>query len=181
MKDFDISKEAGGVERAIRKIFRANVSENYLEIHLFWAGKGTCCIPVYGYYGPLISAIHVVSGNVYDMIYELICDVFDMIIFCLLLLINNYSDFVSNVPGIPPSNRGKKSRLGLIVGIAVPVGVMSLIFIFAVFYKKRKSQHYNEEGKNITAVVEVLVKYCLRNKHLWTLYRSLLAKIQVTL
>jgi hypothetical protein len=47
------------------------VSENYLEIHLFWAGKGTCCIPVQGYYGPLISAIHVTSGNVYDIIYEL--------------------------------------------------------------------------------------------------------------
>ncbi|XP_065618418.1 probable LRR receptor-like serine/threonine-protein kinase At1g56130 isoform X4 [Quercus suber] len=115
LKDFDITKEAGEVEKAIPKIFKANVSENYLEIHLFWAGKGTCCIPVQGYYGPLISAIHVVS------------------------------DFVSNVPGIPPSNREKKSRLGLIVGIAVPVGVVSLILIFAVLYVKRKSQHYNEE------------------------------------
>ncbi|KAM4112459.1 hypothetical protein ACJW30_05G141700 [Castanea mollissima] len=114
-KDFDISKEAGGVERALQKIFKANVSENYLEIHLFWAGKGTCCIPVQGHYGPLISAIHVVS------------------------------DFGSNVTGIPPSNRGKKSRLGLIVGIAVPVGVVSLIFIFAVFYMKRKPQHNNED------------------------------------
>ncbi|XP_050288033.1 probable LRR receptor-like serine/threonine-protein kinase At1g56140 isoform X2 [Quercus robur] len=115
LKDFDISKEAGGVERALPKIFKANVSENYLEIHLFWAGKGTCCVPIQGYYGPLISAIHVVS------------------------------DFVSNVPGIPSSNRGKKSRLGLIVGIAVPVGVVSLIFIFAVFYMKRKPQHNNED------------------------------------
>ncbi|XP_065624434.1 probable LRR receptor-like serine/threonine-protein kinase At1g56130 isoform X4 [Quercus suber] len=115
LKDFDISKEAGGVERALPKIFRANVSENYLEIHLFWAGKGTCCVPIQGYYGPLISAIHVVS------------------------------DFVSNVTGIPLSNRGKKSRLGLIVGIAVPVGVVSLIFIFAVFYMKRKPQHNNED------------------------------------
>ncbi|KAK4588890.1 hypothetical protein RGQ29_019772 [Quercus rubra] len=115
LKDFDISKEAGGVERALQKNFKVNVSENYLEIHLFWAGKGTCCIPVQGYYGPLISAIHVVS------------------------------DFVSNVTGIPPSNRGKKSRLGLIVGIAVPVGVASLIFIFAVFYMKRKPQHSNED------------------------------------
>ncbi|KAF3947695.1 hypothetical protein CMV_026203 [Castanea mollissima] len=115
LKDFDISKEAGGVERALQKIFKANVSENYLEIHLFWAGKGTCCVPIQGYYGPLISAIHVVS------------------------------DFVSNVTGIPPSNRGKKSRLGLIVGIAVPVGVVSLIFIFAVFYMKRKPQHNNED------------------------------------
>ncbi|XP_050288038.1 probable LRR receptor-like serine/threonine-protein kinase At1g56140 [Quercus robur] len=73
-KDFDISKEAGGVERALQTNFTANVSQNYLAIHLFWAGKGTCCIPVQGYYGPLISAIHVVS------------------------------DFVSNVTGIPPSN-----------------------------------------------------------------------------
>ncbi|KAM4112469.1 hypothetical protein ACJW30_05G142300 [Castanea mollissima] len=62
LKDFDISKEAGGVERAIPKNFTANVSENYLEIHLFRAGKGTCCIPVQGYYGsPLISTIHVDS------------------------------------------------------------------------------------------------------------------------
>ncbi|GMN58771.1 hypothetical protein TIFTF001_027868 [Ficus carica] len=60
-KDFDISKEAGGVQRAIAREFRVNVSENYLEIHLFWAGKGTCCIPVQGYYGPLITTVHAAS------------------------------------------------------------------------------------------------------------------------
>ncbi|GMY38149.1 probable LRR receptor-like serine/threonine-protein kinase At1g56130 [Fagus crenata] len=114
-KDFDISKEAGGVERAIRKNFMANVSENYLEIHLFWAGKGTCCTPVIGYYGPLISAIHVAS------------------------------DFVSTVPGILPSTPGEKSKLGLIIGIAVAVGVVTLILIFAVFYMKRKSLHHDED------------------------------------
>ncbi|XP_062096588.1 probable LRR receptor-like serine/threonine-protein kinase At1g56140 isoform X3 [Humulus lupulus] len=57
-RDFDISKEAGGVLKAISRPFRANVTENYLEIHLFWAGKGTCCIPKRGYYGPLITAVH---------------------------------------------------------------------------------------------------------------------------
>lgn len=65
MKDFDIAKEAGGVERAIAKKFNATVSENYLEIHMFWAGKGTCCIPKEGYYGPLIAAVHAASGNLY--------------------------------------------------------------------------------------------------------------------
>ncbi|PON40428.1 Mitogen-activated protein kinase kinase kinase [Parasponia andersonii] len=60
-KDFDIAKEAGGVERAIVKKFNVTVSENYLEIHLFWAGKGTCCIPKEGYYGPLVAAIHAAS------------------------------------------------------------------------------------------------------------------------
>ena len=63
LTDFDISKEAGGVQRAIAREFKVNVSENYLEIHLVWAGKGTCCIPVQGYYGPLIATVHAASGN----------------------------------------------------------------------------------------------------------------------
>ncbi|KAJ9691461.1 hypothetical protein PVL29_013591 [Vitis rotundifolia] len=63
LEDFDISKEAGGVQKAIEKKFNATVSENYLEIHLFWAGKGTCCIPYDGYYGPSISALSVVSAS----------------------------------------------------------------------------------------------------------------------
>ncbi|XP_062165151.1 probable LRR receptor-like serine/threonine-protein kinase At1g56140 isoform X4 [Alnus glutinosa] len=114
-KDFDISKEAGGIEKAISKVFNATVSENYLEIHLFWAGKGTCCTPVTGDYGPMISALHVVS------------------------------DFQPTVSGIPPSTTEGKSRTGLIVGIAVPVGVVSLILIFAVCFLKRKSGSSDEE------------------------------------
>ncbi|XP_010645959.1 probable LRR receptor-like serine/threonine-protein kinase At1g56140 isoform X4 [Vitis vinifera] len=61
-RDFDISKEAGGVQRAVVRKFHATVSKNYLEIHLLWAGKGTCCIPFEGYYGPSISALSVVSA-----------------------------------------------------------------------------------------------------------------------
>ncbi|KAK8705869.1 hypothetical protein V6N13_049455 [Hibiscus sabdariffa] len=46
LEDFDIKREAGGVSiQAITRQFTAVVSENYLEIHLFWAGKWTCCIP----------------------------------------------------------------------------------------------------------------------------------------
>ncbi|KAK0596516.1 hypothetical protein LWI29_016437 [Acer saccharum] len=63
-KDFDIKKEAGGVPRtAIQRLFTARVSENYLEIHLFWAGKGTCCIPTQGTYGPSISAISAIPSK----------------------------------------------------------------------------------------------------------------------
>ncbi|KAL4283976.1 hypothetical protein GQ457_16G009080 [Hibiscus cannabinus] len=58
LRDFDISKEAGGVERAIIKNFTANVTANHLEIHLFWAGKGTPD----SNYGPSISAISVVPN-----------------------------------------------------------------------------------------------------------------------
>ncbi|XP_058071801.1 probable LRR receptor-like serine/threonine-protein kinase At1g56140 isoform X2 [Magnolia sinica] len=60
LKDFDIKREAGGAfKRAVVRAFQANVTENFLEIHLFWAGKGTCCIPFRGTYGPSISAISV--------------------------------------------------------------------------------------------------------------------------
>ncbi|KAJ6701956.1 LEUCINE-RICH REPEAT TRANSMEMBRANE PROTEIN KINASE [Salix koriyanagi] len=115
LKDFDISKEAGGVDRAITKTFSVNVSENHLEIHLFWAGKGTCCNPVQGYYGPIISALNVVP------------------------------DFTPNVSGIPFSTRKEKSRTGVIVGVSISVGVVSLILIFAVLYMRMRKDSEDEE------------------------------------
>ena len=57
LPDFDIRMVAGGSFKAVPRDFLAQVSENYLEIHLFWSGKGTCCIPSQGTYGPSISAI----------------------------------------------------------------------------------------------------------------------------
>ncbi|KAF9593206.1 hypothetical protein IFM89_020701 [Coptis chinensis] len=60
VKDFDIRREVGGfVNRAVQRLYQVRVSENFLEIHLFWAGKGTYTIPVRGYYRPSISAISV--------------------------------------------------------------------------------------------------------------------------
>ena len=64
MKNFDIRKEAGGKSfSAVNKQFVAQVTENYLEIHLLWAGKGTCCTPEVGTYGPSISAISVTPSE----------------------------------------------------------------------------------------------------------------------
>ncbi|RXH98812.1 hypothetical protein DVH24_011137 [Malus domestica] len=114
-KDLDISSEAGGVNRAIVRKFNVNVSENYLEIHLFWAGKGTCCIPEQGDYGPLIAAVHAAS------------------------------DFTPTVAGLPPTTPGKKSKTGLIVGIAVPIGVVSLLLIFAILYMRRKKSEKEDD------------------------------------
>ncbi|CAH2061021.1 unnamed protein product, partial [Thlaspi arvense] len=65
-KDFDIHTSANRSDvRVVQRAFKANVSENYLEIHLFWAGKGTCCIPFQGTYGPLVSAIS--TSDLYDL------------------------------------------------------------------------------------------------------------------
>ncbi|KAL2894544.1 hypothetical protein RDABS01_010453, partial [Bienertia sinuspersici] len=59
-RNFDIRREAGGESyRPVRKNYTTHVTANYLEIHLFWTGKGTCCIPRQGTYGPSISAISV--------------------------------------------------------------------------------------------------------------------------
>ncbi|KAL6888957.1 hypothetical protein ACP4OV_009983 [Aristida adscensionis] len=59
LEDFNIRDEAGGVNRAITKNFTTNITDNTLEIHFYWGGKGTTAIPYRGVYGPLISAISV--------------------------------------------------------------------------------------------------------------------------
>ncbi|KAH9779285.1 putative LRR receptor-like serine/threonine-protein kinase [Citrus sinensis] len=60
LKDFDIMEEAGGVGIGITREFKdVSVNGSTMEIHLYWAGKGTNAIPYRGVYGPLISAITV--------------------------------------------------------------------------------------------------------------------------
>ncbi|CAM0902803.1 unnamed protein product [Alopecurus aequalis] len=57
-QNFDIRKAAGGKSYVVvKKQYVVPVVKNFLEIHLFWAGKGTCCIPTQGYFGPAISAL----------------------------------------------------------------------------------------------------------------------------
>ena len=64
LKDFNIVEEARGVGIPIIKEFDdVLVSGSTLEIHFYWAGKGTTSIPVKGVYGPLISAIEVTPSK----------------------------------------------------------------------------------------------------------------------
>uniref|UniRef100_A0A803NXY4 non-specific serine/threonine protein kinase n=1 Tax=Cannabis sativa TaxID=3483 RepID=A0A803NXY4_CANSA len=59
-KDFNIMEKAGGAQKGITETFdNVLVKGSTLEIHLYWAGKGTNAIPERGVYGPLISAITV--------------------------------------------------------------------------------------------------------------------------
>ncbi|KAJ6814982.1 putative LRR receptor-like serine/threonine-protein kinase [Iris pallida] len=59
LKDFNIAEAAGGSGKPITRTFNASVTQQTLEIHFYWAGKGTTGIPTRGVYGPLISAISV--------------------------------------------------------------------------------------------------------------------------
>ncbi|KAF7150968.1 hypothetical protein RHSIM_Rhsim02G0089600 [Rhododendron simsii] len=63
-KDFDIEAAAEGVDKAkILNFSNVAVTNRTVEIRFYWAGKGTRVIPRSGTYGPLISAISVVSNN----------------------------------------------------------------------------------------------------------------------
>lgn len=62
-KDFNIKEQANGTGKAIIRSFNVTVTDNTLDIRLYWTGKGTTCIPSRGNYGPLISAISVCWGK----------------------------------------------------------------------------------------------------------------------
>ncbi|KAJ0684386.1 putative protein kinase RLK-Pelle-DLSV family [Helianthus annuus] len=57
-ENFNIVEEANGVQRGTFIDFdNVMVNGTTLEIHLYWAGKGTTAVPNRGVYGPLLSAI----------------------------------------------------------------------------------------------------------------------------
>ncbi|KAK7857216.1 putative lrr receptor-like serine/threonine-protein kinase [Quercus suber] len=93
------------------------VSQNYLEIHLFWAGKGTCCVPAQGTYGPSISAISATP------------------------------EFTPTVSNIPPSSNKNRTRLivGLVVGVGV-VSFLAVFIVFYIV-RRRKPPTNDDEGK----------------------------------
>ncbi|KAI9085906.1 hypothetical protein K1719_031983 [Acacia pycnantha] len=94
LNEFNIMEEAGGVGKGIIKDFNVDVNDNSLEIHLYWAGKGTTAIPNRGVYGPLISAISVTpnfkvpakglsGGAIAGIVVAVICVIFILILFVL--------------------------------------------------------------------------------------------------
>ncbi|KAI9086892.1 hypothetical protein K1719_031053 [Acacia pycnantha] len=116
-KDFDIKREAGDASfRAVRRDFQVNVSENFLEIHLFWAGKGTCCIPTQGTYGPLISAISATP------------------------------DFIPKVSNKLPGSSKNRTGLtvGIVVGVGV-VSFLSVLVVFCIIQRRKRHGDGEEE------------------------------------
>ncbi|XP_024198025.1 probable leucine-rich repeat receptor-like serine/threonine-protein kinase At3g14840 [Rosa chinensis] len=62
LKDFDIEKDAQGVDKPVIWEFKAvEVKKKTLEIRFHWSGKGTTASPNRGVYGPLISALSIES------------------------------------------------------------------------------------------------------------------------
>ncbi|PKU73620.1 putative LRR receptor-like serine/threonine-protein kinase [Dendrobium catenatum] len=124
-KDFDIKKEAGGKSfTVVLKEYQAHVTNNFLEVHLFWAGKGSNFIPSSGYYGSSISAI---SVSPYD--------------------------FIPSVSNKPVHSSSSNKNTALVVGIVCGVVVLGLT-VFAILVWKHKQKNVkkvNEELLGMTA------------------------------
>ncbi|PUZ50497.1 hypothetical protein GQ55_6G062800 [Panicum hallii var. hallii] len=119
-KNFDIRKTAGGKSYiAVYKKYNATVSANFLEIHLFWAGKGTCCIPTQGYYGPMISALSVTP---------------------------NFTPTVRN--GVPKKKSKAGATAGIVIGASV-LGLAALVGVFMLIQKRRRVVQQQEELYNM--------------------------------
>ncbi|KAM4080598.1 hypothetical protein ACJW30_11G029800 [Castanea mollissima] len=124
LKDFDIQKDAGGASFvAVQKEYNAvQVSENYLEIHLYWAGKGTCCVPTQGTYGPSISAISATP---------------------------EFTPTVSNRP--PSSNKNRTGLIvGLVVGVGV-LSFLAVFVVFYIVRRRKPPTNDDEELLGIDA------------------------------
>ncbi|WVZ23945.1 hypothetical protein V8G54_002489 [Vigna mungo] len=65
-KDFNIEDESHGPQKPLTFPYNVSVTENILEIRFYWAGKGTTRVPGGGAYGPLISALSIVSRELYN-------------------------------------------------------------------------------------------------------------------
>ncbi|WCJ34722.1 Leucine-rich repeat transmembrane protein kinase [Euphorbia peplus] len=67
IKDYNIMEKAGGAGIGISEVFEnVTIDSSTLEIHLYWAGRGTNAIPDRGVYGPLISAITITPNYEVD-------------------------------------------------------------------------------------------------------------------
>uniref|UniRef100_A0A453GAY5 non-specific serine/threonine protein kinase n=1 Tax=Aegilops tauschii subsp. strangulata TaxID=200361 RepID=A0A453GAY5_AEGTS len=122
--DFDIKKQTNGKSyTVIQRQYTVEVMNNFIGIHLFWAGKGTCCIPEPGFYGPSISALSVFS---YDS--------------------NGEED-----PG--PQKNSTTNNTGLVVGVVVCVAVLGFLALAGAFIWRQKRRKLEVEMEELFGIV----------------------------
>ncbi|GJN01755.1 hypothetical protein PR202_ga19047 [Eleusine coracana subsp. coracana] len=125
-QNFDIRKAAGGKSyTAVKKQYTIPVTQNFLEIHLFWAGKGTCCIPAQGYYGPAISALSATP--------------------------NLLADFTPTVRNA--TQKKSNSKTGVIVGMVVGAAVLGLVALAGLCMWRQKKRKLSLEQQELYSIV----------------------------
>ncbi|GJN26456.1 hypothetical protein PR202_gb14387 [Eleusine coracana subsp. coracana] len=125
-QNFDIRKAAGGKSyTTVKKQYTIPVTRNFLEIHLFWAGKGTCCIPAQGYYGPAISALSATP--------------------------NLLADFTPTVRNA--TQKKSNSKTGVIVGMVVGAAVLGLVALAGLCMWRQKKRKLSLEQQELYSIV----------------------------
>ncbi|KAL4554559.1 hypothetical protein LXL04_037153 [Taraxacum kok-saghyz] len=126
-QDFDIKRAAGGASFSpLTREVTVEVLNNYLEIHLLWSGKGTCCIPDQGTYGPLISAVSATPN------------------------------FIPTVNNNPPSNNKKNNTVLIVEILVPIVVVSFLTYLAMYILRRRRKRRdisgkYDQEFLGIEA------------------------------
>ncbi|GLJ42761.1 hypothetical protein SUGI_0886700 [Cryptomeria japonica] len=131
LRDFNIKETAGDSNVAIKETYNVSETENVLDVHLFWAGKGTFGIPSDWTRGPLVSAIRVTP---------------EIILPCLV------AEFKATI-GIESSSNNNRRTTGIIIGVIVGVGVLLCLFLVLVRKRRRNrkfsSGYDSEDFKNM--------------------------------
>ncbi|KAF3521420.1 hypothetical protein F2Q69_00046588 [Brassica cretica] len=131
-KDFDIRRTSGDTTlRSVYREYKTNVSENYLEIHLFWAGKESLYFPIVGNYGPLISTVSAKP------------DFTPTVDNKPPLKQNTRTDFTPTVDNRPPSKQN--NRTGTVTGVIVGLGLLGLFAGAVIFIIRKSSKGYTDD------------------------------------
>ncbi|KAK6932734.1 Serine-threonine/tyrosine-protein kinase, catalytic domain [Dillenia turbinata] len=146
-KDFNIKDEANGTGKPLVKSFTANVTDNTLEVRLYWGGKGTTVIPRRGSYGALISAVSVCHGSISDC--EGMKEIVNILIYLLVYLKQTTYLFINLFYIVCPygifsvSDHGKAS----IVPIVASVGSFLVILVLGIIGWQRYFGHKRTHEK----------------------------------
>ena len=140
LRDFNIANEANGTGQAIITSFNAEVSNNTLEIHFQWAGKGTSSIPHTSVYGPLISAITVKASKRPVNSYRT-CILSFSTWECLII-----SYFISYfISDFKPDTGESKLSKGAILGIVTSSCMLIILISILAWFFLRKDAENNGE------------------------------------
>uniref|UniRef100_A0A0D3G0C9 non-specific serine/threonine protein kinase n=1 Tax=Oryza barthii TaxID=65489 RepID=A0A0D3G0C9_9ORYZ len=134
-QNFDIRKAAGDKSyTVVKRSYKVPVTKNFVEIHLFWAGKGTCCIPTQDNYGPSISALSLIPAD--------------------------FTPTVSTSISPEGNNNTSKagvstSKAGVIVGVVVGVTILGLIALAAILIwrQNRRKRKLSLEQQELYSIV----------------------------
>ncbi|KAL0644624.1 hypothetical protein Bca4012_042914 [Brassica carinata] len=131
-KDFDIRRTSGDTTlRSVYREYKTNVSENYLEIHLFWAGKASLYFPIVGNYGPLISTVSAKPDFTPTVDNKPPSKQ------------NTRTDFTPTVGNRPPSKQN--NRTGTVTGVIVGLGLLGLFAGAVIFIIRKSSKGYTDD------------------------------------